>query len=217
MEKTRILIVDDNKDVLYGLKIILELENFEVAGLCTNAKEAIEFLEKRYADVVLMDIRMPVMDGIEGTFNIKVRFPNVRVIILTTFCEEDYIKKSLSFGADGYILKSSDAQHIIDTIYAVLDGKVVIDREIALFISNTLKKETSSFPSDVNVRKSELTERELDIVKLIAQGYSNKEIANLLFISEGTVRNYISSILQKLQFKNRTQIAIYYYKNLDLN
>lgn len=217
MKKPKVLIVDDSPAVLDGLKIILELENFEVVSLCTNAKEAVEFLEKGNADVVLMDIRMPVMDGIEGTLNIKTKFPNVKVIILTTFCEEDYIKKSLSFGADGYILKSSDAQHIIDTIYAVLDGKVVFDREIALFISNTLKKEASSFSGNVNVLKNELTERELDIVKLIAQGYSNKEIANLLFISEGTVRNYISSILQKLELQNRTQIAIYYYKNLDLN
>ncbi|ADL43476.1 two component transcriptional regulator, LuxR family [Caldicellulosiruptor obsidiansis OB47] len=212
MEKTRILIVDDNKDVLYGLKIILELENFEITGLCTNAKEAIEFLEKRNADVVLMDIRMPVMDGIEGTFNIKVRFPNVRVIILTTFCEEDYIKKSLSFGADGYILKSSDAQHIIDTIYAVLDGKVVIDKEIALFVANIFKKDLQNVNTTENKLKN-LSERELEIARLIAQGYSNKDISKMLFISEGTVRNYISTILEKLELKNRTQIAIYYLSN----
>jgi len=213
VEKTRILIVDDNKDVLYGLKIILELENFEVAGLCTNAKEAIEFLEKRHADVVLMDIRMPVMDGIEGTFNIKVRFPSVRVIILTTFCEEDYIKKSLSFGADGYILKSSDAQHIIDTIHAVLDGKVVIDKEIALFVANSLKKDFQNNNINENKLKN-LSERELEIARLIAQGYSNKDISKILFISEGTVRNYISSILEKLELKNRTQIAVYYLSNM---
>jgi len=212
VEKTRILIVDDNKDVLYGLKIILELENFEITGLCTNAKEAIEFLEKRNADVVLMDIRMPVMDGIEGTFNIKVRFPNVRVIILTTFCEEDYIKKSLSFGADGYILKSSDAQHIIDTIYAVLDGKVVIDKEIALFVANIFKKDLQNVNTTENKLKN-LSERELEIARLIAQGYSNKDISKMLFISEGTVRNYISTILEKLELKNRTQIAIYYLSN----
>ena len=206
MEKTRILIVDDNKDVLYGLKIILELENFEITGLCTNAKEAIEFLEKRNADVVLMDIRMPVMDGIEGTFNIKVRFPNVRVIILTTFCEEDYIKKSLSFGADGYILKSSDAKHIVNSILSVLDGKVVMDREIALYISDVLKRTSKQLLE----KTQNLSERELEIAKLISQGYSNKEIATMLFISEGTVRNYITSILQKLNLKNRTQIAVYY-------
>jgi len=206
VEKTRILIVDDNKDVLYGLKIILELENFEITGLCTNAKEAIEFLEKRNADVVLMDIRMPVMDGIEGTFNIKVRFPNVRVIILTTFCEEDYIKKSLSFGADGYILKSSDAKHIVNSILSVLDGKVVMDREIALYISDVLKRTSKQLLE----KTQNLSERELEIAKLISQGYSNKEIATMLFISEGTVRNYITSILQKLNLKNRTQIAVYY-------
>jgi len=153
-----------------------------------------------------------VMDGIEGTFNIKVRFPNVRVIILTTFCEEDYIKKSLSFGADGYILKSSDAQHIIDTIYAVLDGKVVIDKEIALFVANIFKKDLQNVNTTENKLKN-LSERELEIARLIAQGYSNKDISKMLFISEGTVRNYISTILEKLELKNRTQIAIYYLSN----
>jgi len=206
LKKPKVLIVDDNPAVLDGLKIILELENFDVVSLCTNAKEAIEFLENRHVDVVLMDIRMPVMDGIEGTFNIKTKFPNVKVIILTTFCEKDYIEKSLSFGADGYILKSSDAKHIVNSILSVLDGKVVMDKEIALYISDVLKRTSKQLFE----KTQNLSERELEIAKLISQGYSNKEIARMLFISEGTVRNYITSILQKLNLKNRTQIAVYY-------
>ncbi|BCS82342.1 response regulator transcription factor [Anaerocellum diazotrophicum] len=206
MVKPKVLIVDDDKSVLDGLKIILELENFDVVGLCTNAKDAIDVVMQKNPDIVLMDIRMPVMDGIDGTFNIKTKFPNVKVIILTTFCEEDYIEKSLSFGADGYILKSSDAKHIVNSILSVLDGKVVIDKEIALYISDVLKRTSKQLLE----KTQNLTERELQIAKLISQGYSNKEIAAMLFISEGTVRNYITSILQKLNLKNRTQIAVYY-------
>ncbi len=206
MVKPKVLIVDDDKSVLDGLKIILELENFDVVGLCTNAKDAIDVVMQKNPDIVLMDIRMPVMDGIDGTFNIKTKFPNVKVIILTTFCEEDYIEKSLSFGADGYILKSSDGKHIVNSILSVLDGKVVIDKEIALYVSDVLKRTSKQLLE----KTQNLTERELQIAKLISQGYSNKEIAAMLFISEGTVRNYITSILQKLNLKNRTQIAVYY-------
>jgi len=203
----RILVVDDDIIVLDALKTILELENFEVVGCCKNAQDAL-FLCKRYAvDVVLMDIRMPVMDGVLGTKNIKELNPKIKVIILTTFKDTQYIRQAIAFGADGYILKSSPAEHLIDSIKAVLQDKFVLDNEIAKILPQFMQSERENKGLMQN-----LSEKEIELITLIAEGLSNKEISEKLFLSEGTVRNYISNLLQKLCLENRTQLAIFYYK-----
>ncbi|WAM34165.1 response regulator transcription factor [Caldicellulosiruptor morganii] len=206
---TKVLIVDDDVLILDGLKVILELEGFEVVGLARNAKEAYEMCQSHKPDVVLMDIRMPVEDGISGTKNIKADFPETKVIILTTFKDDEFIKGAISYGADGYILKSSSADHLVESIRAVLQDKFVLDREIASALPRFLNQDESK----TCLEKFDLTEREKEIIKLVAEGFSNRDIAKALFLTEGTVRNYISILLEKLNLENRTQLAVFYYKS----
>ncbi|WPX08585.1 response regulator transcription factor [Anaerocellum danielii] len=205
----KVLIVDDDVLILDGLKVILELEGFDVVGVARNAKQAYEICASEKPDVVLMDIRMPVEDGISGTKNIKSEFPEIKVIILTTFKDDEFIRGAISYGADGYVLKSSSADHLIESIRAVLQDKFVLDKEIAQTLPRFLNKEDVK----TDFEKYNLTEREKEIIKLVAEGFSNKEIAKKLFLTEGTVRNYISVLLEKLHLTNRTQLAVLYYKS----
>ncbi|MFF2448531.1 response regulator [Neobacillus sp. NPDC058068] len=204
----KILIVDDDALIRDGLKILIDLENdFEVTGTAANGQEAFEMCQKQRPDLVLMDIRMPVMDGVLGTKLIKQHFNTIKVVILTTFKDDDYIKEAIKSGAEGYILKNQPSDSIIESLRAVGKGNIVLEREVASALSTMLKDEKKA------PLKLDLSDRELEILGLIAEGLSNKEIAQRIYLSEGTIRNYTTGLLEKLKLRDRTQLAIYYLKN----
>ncbi|NLK43913.1 MAG: response regulator transcription factor [Tissierellia bacterium] len=211
MDKIRIAIVDDEKLIREGLKIILSsYEDIDVIDMGENGLDALKICKSHEIDLVLMDIRMPLCDGVEGTRLIKNEFPNTKVLILTTFRDIEYIQEALKNGASGYLLKDSSYDLIYEGIKAAVIGNVVIHPDIALDLLN----HNSSNP-DLNkiLKEYKLTEKEYDIIKLIAEGFSNKEIGEKLFLSEGTIKNNVSSILSKLDLRDRTQIAVFAYKN----
>lgn len=206
----RILVVDDDALIRDSLKMLLELEkDFEVIGTACDGQQAFDWCQRHKPDIVLMDIRMPVLDGVLGTKKIKASYPDVRVVILTTFQDDEYIKEALKNGAEGYILKSQPADSIVESLRAVAKGNIVLERNVASSLSAMLK-EVNSGKKDA----CHLTERELGILELIGQGLSNREIAETLFLSEGTVRNYVTGLLEKLNLRDRTQLAIFYLKNM---
>lgn len=207
----RIIVVDDDALIRDSLKILLELEDdMSVAGCASNGQEAFSMCQVLLPDIVLMDIRMPVLDGVLGTKLIKGSFKDIKVVILTTFRDDEYIKEALKNGAEGYILKNQSSDNIIDSLRAVKNGNTVFKKEIAEVFSTLIKDEKKNKNIDI-----ELTEREMDIIKLVGQGLSNREIANKLFLSDGTVRNYVAALLEKLNLRDRTQLAIFYIKNLE--
>lgn len=207
----RVLIVDDDALIRDSLKMLLELEgDFHVLGLAGNGQEALDFCQRELPDLVLMDIRMPVMDGVLGTKRIKAMYPQVLVVILTTFRDEEYIKEALKNGAAGYILKSQPADSIIDSLRAVAKGNIVLERDVATSLSSMLREEKKKCLEDWN-----LTERELEIMAAVGRGLSNREIAQDLFLSEGTVRNYVTALLEKLNLRDRTQLALFYVRNFE--
>lgn len=214
MEKVKIIIVDDEKLIREGLKIILSsYEDIEVLALCENGRTAYEFCKDNKVDVVLMDIRMKECDGVLGTKLIKENYPDVKVLVLTTFKDGEYIKESLNNGASGYILKDSSHELIYAGIKAVYDGNVVVHPDIVPQLTiNQQVGYKNGYHEDIE-EKTGLTHRELTIVKQIAQGMSNKEIAEKMFLTEGTIKNNITNILSKLELRDRTQIAIFAFKN----
>ncbi|MFD0714104.1 response regulator [Paenibacillus sp. GCM10027626] len=201
----RLLIVDDDVLIREGLNILIGMEDdFEVIGTAANGQEAFEMCQLKQPDLVLMDIRMPVMDGVLGTQLIKRHFSDMKVVLLTTFKDEEYIKEAVKSGAEGYILKNQPPDSIMESLRAVGNGNTVFEKEVAQTISGMLKDQKKTpLPMDVNPRERE-------ILALVADGLSNKEIASRLFLSEGTVRNYVTALLEKLQLRDRTQLAIFY-------
>lgn len=203
----KVAIVDDDDLIRESLKIIVgSNEDIDVKGTFKNGQELLKYLEGNYLDVVLMDIRMPILNGVETLAEIRRRDLKTKVIVLTTFDEDEYIEKSLNQGSIGYLLKNTTPDKIIDTIKMVYNGISVIQEDI-------LKryKEIGQNTPKGKIDKSLFTDREYEVVVGISQGLSNKEISKKLFISEGTVKNYITSILNKTGLKHRTQIAVYYY------
>jgi DNA-binding NarL/FixJ family response regulator len=189
--------------------MLLELEeDFEVIGAAVNGQEAFALCQKEHPDLVLMDIRMPVMDGVLGTKLIKEHYPAIKVVLLTTFKDDEYIKEALRNGAEGYILKSQPADSIVDSLRAAGKGTIVLERAVASSLSAMLKEDNKKARADL-----QLTDREMEILELVGQGLSNREIAEMLFLSEGTVRNYVTALLEKLNLRDRTQLAIFYLKN----
>lgn len=200
-----IVIVDDDALIRESLKIILSLkENLNIIGTFDNALKAMDECKKQPIDIVLLDVRMPIINGVEATKEF-VKFKNTKVIILTTFDEDEYVREGIRNGASGYLLKNTPPEEIVDAINLVYRGNNVYGREIIDKLKESLENKTS-------IDKTLFTERELQIMELISEGLSNKEISNRLFISEGTIKNYISSILSKTSLNHRTQIAIYYLK-----
>ena len=207
----RLIIADDEMLIRTGLKIMLEASgNVEVLALAENGKAAFEACTIHRPDVVLMDIRMPESNGIEGTKLIKEAFPEVKVLIVTTFQDTEYIVEAVQNGASGYLLKDSSPDAILDGIKVAVSGKVVMDTVIseALLTNTSIEKEER-----FDAEKWGLTTREVELIAQVAKGLSNKEIAQTLFLSEGTVKNNISTILSKLELRDRTQLVIFAYEN----
>lgn len=202
----RILLADDDTIIREGLKMIMETQDdFEVVACVDNGKQAVDAALEKKPDVVLMDIRMPVMDGIEAAEKIMENNCGAP-LLLTTFDEDLLMQRAIRTGVRGYILKNSPAQRIISAIRTVSLGGTVFQEDVLEYI----KKQVTDKKDDKVLE--DLSEREREIVKLIAEGLSNKEISQKLFLSEGTVRNHISTILEKTNLEHRTQLAIAYLK-----
>lgn len=211
MEKIKIAIIDDEKLIREGLDIILSsYDDIEVTSLGENGYEALEICEKEEIDIVLMDIRMPKCDGVKGTKIIKDKFPNIKVLILTTFQDTEYIKDALENGASGYLLKDSSYDLIYQAIKTSLGGNIVIHPDVA---KDMLNNNSEKIDLEVLCKKYSLDKREIEIIRLIADGLTNKEIADEVFLSEGTIKNRVSVILSKLNLNSRTGIVSFSFKN----
>ena len=204
----KVLVIDDDKLVCASLKTILEADNdITVIGTGNNGKQAIELFEQLQPDVLLMDIRMDIMMGLDaGEFILK-NYPDARILFLTTFSDDAYIIKALRIGAKGYLLKQN-FECIVPALKAVQMGQSVFGDEIVTKLPSLIQED-----SKASFSRFGLAEKEIELLVRIADGLSNKEISEALYLSEGTVRNYISLLLEKLQLRDRTQLAVFYYKN----
>ncbi len=204
----KVLIVDDDALIRDSLKMIINLdEELEVVETCNNGEEAHKFCVNHHVDVVLMDIRMPICDGILGTKKIRTLSKDIKILILTTFKDDDYLFQALKNGAQGYLLKNTPSEKIREMIKLVYSGTVLIHQEIADKLTGMLNQD-----QEKDLSEYDLTPREQEIIRLVSDGLSNKEIAEKLYLGESTVKNYISNILFKLDLRDRTQLAIFYIK-----
>lgn len=225
----RVLVVDDQRLMRDGIASLLSLqEGIEIVGTASNGKEALEQALALQPHVILMDVRMPVMDGVAATAQVRRQLPSCRILMLTTFDDEHYVIKALQAGASGYLLKDIPASDLAKAVHAVHKGIYQLDPSVAgkVFASLTTPQnadtsyshsieshapmeKAGSTGSSHQVKTSDLTSREIEVLRLIAKGATNREIAEKLVISEGTVKNHISNILSHLGLRDRTQAAIY--------
>ena len=202
----RILIVDDDSIVALSLKTILEAKGLEICAMGNSGQQAIELYRQHKPDALLMDIRMENMTGLEAAERILSEDRNAKILFLTTFSDDEYILKALDIGAKGYILKQ-DFESIEAALLAVERGQSVFGGEIVSKLPDLMQHK-----SGFNYEALGVSPKEWEITTLVAEGLSNKEIAMRLYLSEGTVRNYISSVLEKLELRDRTQLAVFYYQ-----
>ncbi|EOR24949.1 Transcriptional regulatory protein LiaR [bioreactor metagenome] len=208
--KIKILIVDDEKLIREGLKIMLStFDDIDVIGTAENGYKALEICKSKEIDVVLMDIRMKDCDGVMGTRLIKEQFTKIKVIILTTFKDKEYIQDALKYGAFGYLLKDSSHEVIYEGIKTAYMGNMVVHPEVA----NEILINSNYSLNNKEIGKYDFSDKEIQIIKYIAEGLTNKEISEKLYLSEGTIKNNITNILSKLNLRDRTQIAIFAFKN----
>ncbi|MCL1794363.1 MAG: response regulator transcription factor [Oscillospiraceae bacterium] len=203
----KVVIVDDDKFICASLKTILQADpEIEVADCGTSGEEAVNLHESLRPDVLLMDIRMGKINGLEAGEQILKAFPDAKILFLTTFSDDEYIIKALRIGAKGYLIKK-EAETIAPALKAIMAGQNVFGSEIT--------SKLPSFISENGRKKADLSQygisaRETDVIELVAKGLNNKEIAEILYLSEGTIRNYLSVILEKLELRDRTQLAVFY-------
>jgi len=209
MEQKKVLIVDDDELVVMSLEMILEAEeDFEVVGKGYSGRDAISLYQKTKPDILLMDIRMSDINGLEAAEAILKEHRDARILFLTTFSDDEYIIKALSLGVKGYLLKQ-DYRSIASSLTAVLEGQNVFGGAVVEKLPSLLsgpKEEKTKNPYEA----ADISEKEYEIIQLVAKGMTNKEIAEKVFLSEGTVKNYISGILDKLELRDRTQLAVFY-------
>lgn len=204
----RIIIVDDDDIVVMSLKMITEAAGIEVLATGKSGEDAVRLYRTYKPDVILSDIRMEGKDGISAASEILLEFPDARILFLTTFSDDEYVINALKNGVKGYILKQ-DFEGIVPALQAVNSGQSVFGGNIVNKIPNI----NDAADSEEKFENKGITPKEYEIITLVAEGLNNKEIATKLFLSEGTVRNYLSSILEKLELRDRTQLVVYYYKN----
>lgn len=202
----RVLLVDDHALFRQGLRSLLESEGMRVIGEAANGREAVRYAADTQPDVILMDIQMPELDGVKATQSILEISPQAKVIMITMYRQDKYVFEAVKAGARGYILKDADAATLLDAITRVAAGEALLDAEMAQNVLDDFRDKREELPSE---KHTDLNERETMILKLLAQGFSNQDIALSLDISEKTVRNRLSEIFTKLQLNNRTQAALY--------
>ncbi|RKL68156.1 DNA-binding response regulator [Salipaludibacillus neizhouensis] len=201
----RILLAEDQGMVRQGLKMMIETDSdLRVTGEVSNGKEAISLCETVHFDIVILDIRMPVMDGLQAARIINTRWPDRKILMLTTFNDEDYALEALRCGARGYMLKDAEPDALIRSIRSCLSGGLSLQEDVAAKVMPRLLKKEEEKPVD-----SSITPRELDIIMRVGEGRSNREISDELGLSIGTIKNNVSLILDKLELRDRTQLAIY--------
>ena len=204
-EAIRVLIADDHQLVRQGLAALLSVKpGFEVLGQAQNGAEAVKMAANLKPDIILMDLLMPKMNGIEATREIKQENPEARILIITSFAEDENVYQAIKAGALGYLLKDSSPQELMLAIDDVYHGRMSLHPNIALKLIEELNR-----PTDEKATDEPLTEREVEVLKLVAKGHSNQEIAENLVVSERTVGAHVSNILSKLHLANRTQAALY--------
>jgi len=208
-ETIRILLVDDQRLIREGLRVLLELEpGLEVVGEAGDGKEALEAYAALQPDVVLMDVRMPGMDGVEATRRLRERWPEARIIILTTFDDDAYVFEGLRAGALGYLLKDVSGNELAEAVRTAAAGGAPLSPSVARKVVAAFSRlSPPARPPDEGLPEP-LSEREKEVLRLLAQGLTNREIARRLVLAEGTVKNYVTTILQKLGVRDRTQAAL---------
>lgn len=204
-KKIKVLIADDQKDLAEGIKSVLQTdEEIEVVGIAHDGSEAIDYVKEFEPDVVLMDIRMPNTNGVVATQRIQADYPNVKVIVLTTFDDSDYILNAINNGACGYLLKDIGATTLINSIKNALAGDMILPMKVARRIADAAKNVTGNREFKLK-RAFGLSDREVEIALMVYEGFTNRQISSALHISEGTARNHISAIYEKLHCENRTE------------
>jgi DNA-binding NarL/FixJ family response regulator len=203
---TKVLICDDQAIIRDGLEMLLKLErNIQVVGQAQDGAEAVELAESLLPDLVLMDLKMPIMNGIEATRQIRMKFPQVKVLVLTTYDDDEWLFDAVRAGAAGYLLKDTPREKVIEAIRGTVEGKTFVDPAVT---GRILEQVASGQEQPASLLLESLTEREIDVLRLITRGLNNAEIAAQLHLSEGTVRNHVSAILTKLNVPDRTNAAI---------
>lgn len=202
----KILLCDDQAVIRDGMEMLLQLEkDFEVVGAAQDGYEAVELADKKKPDLILMDLKMPGMNGIEATREIRKKHPTVKILVLTTYDDDEWVFDAIRAGASGYLLKDTPRQKIVEAIRGTVEGKSFVDPGVA---GKLLNQVASNQTQPASILTDKLTERELDVLRLLAKGMTNTDIAGQLHLSEGTVRNHVSAILEKLNVSDRTQAAV---------
>jgi len=202
----KIIICDDQSIVRDGLEMLLKLEpDMQVVGTAGDGASAVELAAQKKPDMVLMDLKMPVMSGVEATRRIRAQFPEIKVLVLTTYADDEWVFDAIQAGASGYLLKDTPRDEVIKAIRGTAEGKTYVDPSVAGKVLRQVSSHRTQPPSNIT---ADLTEREIEVLRLIAKGSSNKDISEQLFLSEGTIRNHVSAILAKLGVSDRTQAAV---------
>jgi NarL family two-component system response regulator LiaR len=202
----KLIICDDQAIVRDGLEMLLKLEpDIKIVGVAEDGAAAVEMAAKEKPDLVLMDLKMPIMNGVEATRQIRTRYPDIKVLVLTTYDDDAWVFDAIQSGASGYLLKDTPRDEVVKAIRGTVTGKTYVDPSVA---GKVLHQASSHQSRSASLITSQLTEREIEVLRLIAKGLNNKDISERLFLSEGTVRNHVSAILAKLGVSDRTQAAV---------
>lgn len=206
----RVFLVDDQSLICQALQTMLSLESgLEVIGVANNGEQAIAQIEALMPDVVLMDIRMPVMDGMTATRVINQRFPNVKVLVLSTFDDDEYIAESIKAGAKGYLLKDMPSEELAQSIRLIHQGYTHMGPGLMDKLMDRISHNPTGLPESAREALNRLSKREKEVLQAVAQGQTNRDIANALYISEGTVKTHVTHLLSRLELRNRAQLAVY--------
>jgi NarL family two-component system response regulator LiaR len=202
----KVIVCDDQATVRDGLVMLLKLEpDIDIVGTAEDGAEAVEIVADKGPDLILMDLKMPIMNGVEATRQIKTKYPDVKVLVLTTYADDEWVFDAIQAGASGYLLKDTPREDLMKAVRGTVAGKTYVDPSVA---GRVLEQVSSRQTQPATLITGKLTEREVEVLRLIAKGLSNTDIADRLFLSDGTVRNHVSAILAKLGVSDRTQAAV---------